>query len=402
MKLRGLCLLCLLLVSCTGTFEVEPPVFVIAGVINDGQAELVLLEDRYRFINDTDSRARFTFFDRIELLAPAIAFDIVDRVNTRSELIVLTRDDDTSYLQFFSLLGIETPADFEETTTKQINLAELTDLPEDLDICPTHIQVTRDGNFGAILNDPETCDLTGETQIILVDLEDETFLSAFGDINFRISPVNLIIDQNNDALYFLRNRATSVNLAKLDRANFRNESPDDNVTYASDENNRSDIQRSLDQTDVMRFGSSYAILNPRNAGNSVYTIAPFSSTATFTNVPTLTNAQSFIPDYTNQYNQVFILSNNRIAIHQNPETTTSPNRIEGSTTATLGTINTFTDFLYLALDNTLQVFDLLELQDSPGSIVLQTETDDDNAALEKLNDPSILTWVQGIGTETVP
>ena len=37
-----------LLISCTGTDDTEPPVYVIAGVQNGGDSQLVLLEDAYK------------------------------------------------------------------------------------------------------------------------------------------------------------------------------------------------------------------------------------------------------------------------------------------------------------------------------------------------------------------
>ena len=136
----------------------------------------------------------------------------------------------------------------------------------------------------------------------------------------------------------------------------------------------STIQNNTNQSDFVKRSSDVLILN-RNQNLYTYTTITGNELKN-TNVPTLSQGQSFIYDTTNQYNQVFILSNNRIAIHQTPETTTTPNRIEGSTTSTLGTINTFTDFMYLARDNVIEVFDLLELQDNPSSVGLEVESSD--------------------------
>jgi hypothetical protein len=393
MKLCRLFLLSLALVSCTGTPEDEPPVFVLAGVINGDKAELILFEDRYRFVNDMDSTTRFKFFDRQDLPAPAVDFDIVDRVNTRSELIVLTRDDKESYIHFFSLLGIKTAANFTETTSKRINLAKLTGLPTDIELCPSNIQVTRDGTFAAILNvATPTCGEEDDIRLLIIDLKNRKYLRQVRPNIFPLSSIHPIIDQSSDILYFLSTSGGSgVKLNSLERSNFTStESPSFGVrTYDTA------IQTNTNQTDFMKLSSSFLTLNPSINSQSIYTYTTVSGdTLKNETIPTIARVESFIPDYTNQYTQVFILGNSRLAIHQNAETTTLPNRIEGSTTAMLGTINTFTDFLYLVSDNTIEVFDLLELQDNPSSIVLETET------ISDLNNPSILTWIQGVVAET--
>jgi hypothetical protein len=391
---RLLLLSLIFIVSCTGTPEDEPPVYVIAGVVNGTQAELVLFEDDYKNVSNTSPR--FKLFDSEELEAPAVAFDIVDRINSRSELIVLTRETvDTSFLEFFSLRGVQEEADFVESDSKQIALSTLTDLPEDISLCPNSIQVTRDGALAALVNNPSLCRVSGsEISILLIDIKNKTFLNEITrntfDV-FPISPVATTIDQNNDTLYFLSTRATDVILNRLSRGQFNTDDLDRDVVSYSDE---IDISN---PSDFVKRSSDALILS---RSQSIYTYASLSGdTLENTNIPTLNLGQSFIPDFTHQYHQVFLLNGQRLAIHQDPKATATPNRIEGSTPARLGTINTFTDFLYLAYDNTLQVFDLFELENSPGSIALETESESDNADLESLNDPTILTWVQGVITE---
>ncbi len=385
----------LLLTSCTGTPENEPPVFVIAGVQNGDKSQLVLLEDDYKSASDTTPR--FKSFAEADLNAPAIAFDIVDRINTRSELVVLTRKDGDvtqSFLEFFSLLGIEKAADFAENKGKQLDLSTLTDLPTTIDLCPTSIQITRDGSLAAIFNNPEICQgPDNKKSLLLIDIKNKKYLNQITTIGvFPLSPLGASIDQNNDALYFLSTTGNSgVSLNRLDRNNINSSnnfssSNSCNIIICYKEN----LQNNINQSGFVKRSSDVLILN---RSQNLYTYSTFSGNELKnTDILTIGQGQSFIHDYTNQYNQVFVLSNNRIAIHQTPETTTTPNRIEGSTSAMLGTINTFTDFMYLARDNVLEVYDLLELQDNPTSVALEVET-----GLVDLNNPTILTWAQGVG-----
>lgn len=383
-----------LLVSCTGTPDGEPPVFVIAGVENAGLPQLVLLRDTYRETNGS-SRFKFEEDTEVNLNAPAIAFDVVDRVNTRSELIVLTRDDDgTSFLEFFSLLGIETAANFVETASKQITLSTLNDLPTTIDLCPTSLQVTRDGSLAAISNNPRLCNgPDNEISLLLIDIKNKKYLNHLTKLDLEFIPdlsaLPGIIDQGNDTLYFLTERGRTVELNRLERNQFTSSDPGERVTRYTPP-----IQTIDGQSSFIKRTSDVLVLTPIQATYTYTTLS--GDKLENTNIPTLSQGQSFIPDYTNQYNQVFVLSNNRIAIHQDPKLTTIPNRIEGSTTSTLGTINTFTDFMYLARDNVIEVYDLLELQNNPTSVGLEVETATDNTDLQKLNNPTILTWVQGI------
>lgn len=392
-RLLALCYV-LILVGCTGTNEEEPPVFVIVGVQNGLESQLVLFEDAYK--TASDSNPRFKPFGTATLEAPAVAFDIVDRINSRSELIVLTRKDDgTSFLQFFSLLGIQNDTDFAENTSKKIILSTLTDLPATLDLCPTSIQVTRDGALAAIQNNPKICggSSDGSRSILLIDLSQRRYLnqlerSSFKD--FRVpSLVSVRLDQKNDALYFLTERGQTIELNRLERNLFTSSDPSAKVTKYTPS-----LRTDTNLSDFIQYGSDALILN---RSQNLYTYASLSGDLLEnTNVPTLNQGLTFIEDPSNKYPQVFVLNGQRIAIHSDPRATTTSNRIEGPSTAKIGTINTFSDFLYLARDKALEVYDLLELQRNPTTVALEVESSSRNAALDTINNPSILTWFQGV------
>jgi hypothetical protein len=399
----ALVLLVLVLTSCTGTTETDPPVFLIAGVNNPGKPQLLLYRDD--FLSDTK---RFVLFKNkvkdkdvdILLSAPPIAFDIVDRTTTRTELVVLTREaDGTSFLEFFDLRGIETPADFVETTAKQIALAKRTDLPTNIDICPTSVQVTRDGTVAILLNDPQSCGRASDIRLIFIDLVNNKYITQYKPSGaFPLSPAPPVLDQSGDSLYFLQEGATDTKLERVERNSFTK-----TTISASDitEINPSIKNNPRNQVDMIKQGSNILVLNPNSDSQSIYTVVPTQVNGEDKNIRTLGQTQKFIPDYTNRYSQVFILSSSRLIIHPDFDSTEAQNNVSGTVDATVGTINTASDFLYLAGTGIVSTLDLLDLDQNSTSIALETETStgsEPNKDLAELINPTILTWVQGVAT----
>lgn len=153
-----------LLTACTGTAEPGNPVLLIVGQGDAEASEVVLIEDTFAVRGATPDRFAFVAGSARPLPAPAVAYDVVDRTTTRRELVVLSRGaaqagSAPAQLTFFALSGLNAANPEAFTQTRQLELGELEILPNlpTPSFCPVDVQVTHNGLYAAVLNNPQVC-----------------------------------------------------------------------------------------------------------------------------------------------------------------------------------------------------------------------------------------------------
>jgi hypothetical protein len=153
-----------LLGACTGTTEPGNPVLLIVGQGDTEASEVILVEDTFAVRGATEDRFAFVEGSARPLPAPAVAYDVVDRTTTRRELVVLSRGTPQAggapaQLTFFALSGLNAANSGAFTQTRQLDFAELEILPNlpTPSFCPVDVQVTHNGLYAAVLNNPQVC-----------------------------------------------------------------------------------------------------------------------------------------------------------------------------------------------------------------------------------------------------
>jgi hypothetical protein len=429
LKITVISLVCLilLLTSCTGTQADAEPLFVIAGVQDASGANprVLVLQDRV-LDGLTADEPRFITFASRELGANARAFDTVDEASTREELVVLSRSQTDSvvsaFLDFFNTRGLladEPDETFFATRTR----VDLSTLGFPTALCPIDLEVTREGNHAVIFNSPSVCNPTfgsANDSLVILSLPSRlpgtTPARVVSSILSSNAPANPLVrtavfaggtsrggmfldQQNGDSLYYLRQEGSqAVELRLLSFSAYTSTDPETstNVQVISDNLPiRSDEFR-----DVTKVSSNLAVL-----GAGSYVLAPLSVTTGFTPEETDTEdvrgqeGRSFVSDATSSL--LFILDNNdKIIYHADPTNTTNT---ETDVLGTVSTINTTSDFLYVAGGDRLSIFDLQPLINEGATnleSLLIEETCNSEAEIPDglcdLDNPSTLTWAEGI------
>lgn len=421
------CLL-LFLTSCTGTTAPSQPLFVIAGVQTPNR--VLVLQDRV--LDDiTADEPRFITFTSRDLSATARAFDMVDEAGTSEELVVLSRNvatDETvsAFINFFNTRGLLADQP-EETFFATRTPVDLSTLVFPTALCPIDLEVTRDGNYAIIFNSPSICDSSfgsANDSLVVLSLPSRlpgttpaTVVSSILSSNAPANPLvrtavfsggtsrgGMFLDQQNgDSLYYLRQEGSqAVELRLLSFSAYTSTDPESstNVQVISD-----NIPiRSDEFRDMTKVSSNLAIL-----GAGDYVLAPLSVTTGFT--PTRTNTEdvrgqdgrAFVPDGTSSL--FFILDDNdKLVYHADPTTETNT---ETDVEGTVSTINTSSDFLYVADNDRISIFDLQPLINEGNtnleSLLIEetctpsekNDPDNTNGLCDLIN-PTALTWAEGI------
>ncbi len=393
MKRFTLCILSLLLLTgCTGTPNEEIPILLIAAIDGNDGPQLLLFEDKL------NSTIRFPLVDKAarDLSAPAVAFDFTDRNNRRDQLFVLTRDGENvisetskSYIEIFDTLAIDpaTPAKFKKT--RSIDLSTIPDLPKPF--CPTQIQLTRDGRYAVIFSEITVCGLSDDKRrIVIIDISQTTLekllLSIIPPRIQGFAEAGIFLDQSNDSLYFVENGVGDVDLLRLDQNSF------DDVT-STNKQLPSNLKQQVNKEDVIR-GTSFFQINRIGSGfvlldDNKYThISDTTQSATVTQITTTARSRQMITDTSGEYKQLFILGENGLTIHFDANKTDSAKTSERASSMTL---NYVTDFLYLADQNVIKVFDLFDLDQTITSLQIDSET-----VPTLTTRPTLLTWIPGV------
>ncbi|MEM6428434.1 MAG: hypothetical protein AAF708_04275, partial [Deinococcota bacterium] len=212
----GLVGLSVVLASCTGTSEDPLEVLLIAAYgATAFDANVAIIED----LTANGGTEDFQIIAERSLLAPPIDYDIVDRLNRRTELVVLTRILDTSNLanlEFFNLEGLsanDTSAfqeDRDRRTLIQLGGDEGLTVDEDVSpapdsFCPVAVEIDSDGRYLALLNDQSECGSNDPDAIDIIDLDTRTIIAHIQD---PLITTTFFLDQvesrggDQDSLYY--------------------------------------------------------------------------------------------------------------------------------------------------------------------------------------------------------
>jgi hypothetical protein len=297
-----------------------------------------------------------------------VAFDVVDRSDDRSELVVLSRGDIDpypSYLDFFNLAGIDstTPVAF-ATTRSRIDLSALVGVEN---FCPTEIGIGQDGQLAAVFSDRTACTgddfraiyfLNLDTETVAGVIDGEPIMEAGMHINQALAKAYFLVDEISTSLY-------SVNLDGT------------NQTLVSDE------FEITDPLDLGPAGGVFLVLQESEFQTIDLSVAP---PVIDTPVNTHTDASILIESPGNLVPEVSFLSGDDLVVHADvladlTETFTS--------TALNGVIEPMLGFAYLVEEGGLQIFDLVTFDTNPGQAIA-------SFSVSQITSPGPISWTQGL------
>lgn len=389
-----------LLAGCTGTTEPRPPTLLVVGYAAASGPTLALVEDG----GPTAGQARLQFVAGSEraLLADAVAIDVEDRDFTRASAWVLVRAQTTSggvlavqaWLQRFAVAGIDAaaPAAFAEDPARRVVLSGSGGVLVDpglpgRTVCPSALQVTRNGQWALILDDPAAC----------------------GEAGFPVQWLLNTVTGSASAL-----RATADVLATSpytdqvvggERGYFLVSAPGGAQVYATDFTN------SATWLGQARLGDSSALVDMAGSGSVLVGLTTSRLTSLDLSDPSATPTAAtlevnagpwarLVTDPLGATTEVLVLNGNRVALHRTPGT---PEVGPVLVAAAAGSIDPINRFAYLLTNGSITLVDLLtglDEYDTPlqsGAFdvpELTLATGADGRAL------GVITWVRALATAT--
>jgi hypothetical protein len=339
--------------GCTGTVEEVPKTLLVVGFAEGGVGRLALVENNVlevglqplRWLDDSVR----------DLPGLPLAADVIERTNAREALLVLSRDDTgVSYLSTFDLRNLAPDQVAGFTETERIALNDPNDpLPADPGqappaLCPTRVQVSRDGNLAALLNEPRVCDPVSTERISIavlrLDPAPPRFVRSYDGPVFPLVGGALLLDQVGNALYFLEEVAGGVQLMRLDLASPSGAVEQVGGTAALDATEVQDLGIVQDALVVLASGRFAVYDNFRTAPGdpTVERTTPGSRrliTSDFADIP-----------------QVIVLGNDRLTVHVSVTAPAEPPATLPTYRA--GTVEALNELVFVVRSGQVAVFDL--------------------------------------------
>ena len=391
MKTLAAALLALLtLTGCTGTFEPPLPTLLAVGVVQGEQAQVALVETVLTRTDEEGGGYTFLGASRQNLAAPAVDFDVTERRDARTQLVVLSRaEDDEGFIDFFTLSGIDPddPTGFAPVASKpRLTLSDL-EQPEDEDetftFCPEALQVTRDGRYVALYNGT-SCAGSDDIFIDIIDTREREILERVRGRTFGFVDVEPFLNQQNDTLYYLRQQVNSADLISLDLTD---------ADIVADRDGGLELRQELeitfpdlDQRDLTLYDETFLVLYEDG-----FIPFPLAANALGDAVETTDNSESFIDNLEAIDTEILILGSNRLTVHLSPNDTDEEDT--GVRTPSGTTLDTDGQFAYLLSEGQITRFDLLSYKGNSFSGTLQT------FELEELSNPGPVAYARGIDPE---
>lgn len=386
-----------LLSGCTGTSEDPLEVlFVVAYGTTAAEAGIAIVED----VTAAGGSDDFIIVpnSRRPLPAPPVDYDIVDRLNQRSELVVLSRVLDTTNnlanVLFFNIeeLSPNDPVTFQESRPRLVinlnNLAIAAGVsPAPSSFCPVALQVDSDGRYIALLNDQSQCASTDPDAINLIDLDASGGPTIVAHIQDPIITTAFFLEQDKsrggdrDSLYYFEEVAGQPELQRLDMPENNDDEPEPSsldITIESRSGN-----------EIVDFGGvfeDYLVLRERsfivipNQGGALS--QPDESDA----VATSSNSRRAVFDDFRRTQALLILSDSRLTVHQS---ILDEDENDIFLQNAIGVIDPLNEFAYLFGTGRVSRFDLFTYDGD--------EIDSDNYRNFRVDDlptPAFAIWVQ--------
>jgi len=389
-------LLAMLLVSCTGTSEDPLEVLFVVGYgTTAAEAGIAIVED----VTAAGGSDDFVIVEnsRRPLPAPPVDYDIIDRLNQRSELVVLSRVLDTTSnlanVLFFNIeeLSPNDPSTFQESRPRLT--IDLDSLEVDADVspapssfCPVAVQVDSEGRYIALLNDQSQCASTDPDAIDVIDLEASGGARIVAHIQDPIITTAFFLEQeesrggDQDKLYYFEEVAGEPELQRLDIPNDGDE-PEPislDITIESRAGNEIvDFGGVFEDYLVLREDSFIVIPNQGGALSQ-----PDESDA----IETSNNSERAVFDDFRRTQALLVLSDNRLTVHQS---LLDEDENDIFLQNAIGVIDPLNEFGYLFTAGRVSRFDLFTYDGE--------EIDADNYRSFRIDDlptPAFAIWVQ--------
>jgi len=383
----------LVLAGCTGTVEPPLPTLLAVGVVQGERAQVALVETVLTRTDEEGGGYTFLESSRQDLAAPAVDFDVTEREDARTQLVVLSRaEDNEGFIDFFTFSGINPgdPSGFTPVANRpRLTLSELTqpeDEDEPLTFCPEALQVTRNGRYVALYNGT-FCDDANDAFIDIIDVREREILERIGGRTFGFVDVHPFLDQRSDRLYYLRQQVNSADLISL---NLSNAAVDADLDGGLTVRQEVEIDfPDLDQQDLTLYDETLLVLY-----DDAFIPFPLAADELGDAVETNDNSQSFIdnPEAVDPY--ILILGNNRLTVHAS--LTDTDEEDIGVPTPSGTTLDPDGEFAYLLSEGQVTRFDLLSYKGDTFSGTLQT------FELDELTDTGPVAYARGIDPEEAP
>ena len=393
-KLVTLLLSLLALTGCTGTVEPPLPTLLAVGVTQGEQPQVALVET-VLVRNNEEEGGGYTFLEssRQNLAAPAVDFDVTERTSARTQLVVLGRDAEfEGYIDFFTLSGIDPddPVGFAPVAGKpRLVLSEL-DQPDDEDdaltFCPEALQVSRDGRYVALYNGISCRENASSDDIFIdiIDTREREILERIRGGTFGFVDTAPFLDQQNNRLYYLRQRVNSAGLVTLE---LDNAAADADLEGGLAERQEVAVEfPDLDQRDLTLYDETFLVLY-----EDAFIPFPQGASAVGDAVETTDNSLNFIDNLEALDPEVLILSDTRLTVHTSLTDTDEDDTSVPSPSGT--TLDPDGQFAYLLSEGQVTRFDLLSYKGESFSGTLQT------FELEELSGTGPVAYARGIDPE---
>lgn len=396
----GICLF-ILMSGCTGTVTTRTPLFLVVGMGDEASGQVALIEDMF-FRDEFVLEQRFRFIE--ESTRPVggkpIAEDVVDRIDSRRQLVVLSRgvapvgEVPPAYLDFFNLEGIEPTDPFAFTHLERLLINELPTAEIDPLYCPINVQVSRNGRFVALLNNPSSCNLIGSPSIDIIDLEGIPAVvrhvetpPILAGARLQTAPGAFYLDQRtNRVYYFEESTGALLRFIQLNEAT--------GVVALGPSGPMLPLPSNQMASHLNRMGDTLVALMSDPAQLAPILLAgpiPVEGER----VTTLQNPRRLIVDEQDLTPAVLVLSNSQLIVHTTLEDLEPRSAL---VTAVDGTIESNEQFAYLVNTGYITLFDLYTYLASPPATgpVFRAHP------VPELVRPTFVTWVQAVTPELVP
>jgi hypothetical protein len=383
--LRALALAALLLLAaCTGTSSLQAPRLLVVTFGTETDARVALVRDDGP-AGAAAERLAFLADSVRSLPGRALALDVVDRANQRSELLLLLRSGGDFSLAFLNLQDIDpaAPAAFARSRPDLALNPLLAGTATDVaNLCLTDVQVTQDGRFVTLLNGGPGCpdSVSDAPELFIVDLDGMDLALSLAPSN-ELLAVRPFIGQDGgtdgDQLYYLVG-ATGWS-AELWRTPLpplpgspRGEAVGLFAAGSSSDFPR-DLARGADGMLALRSGS-VSLLPPEGASRQV---------------PTPATPVSFIRDpFGTELEQVLVLRTAGFSVHR---TAADANPFTGPLPAVSGaTVDPERLYVYFLSAGAIRILDILEL---PATSDLNGERLRSHRVSELQAPTGLITWI---------
>lgn len=370
----------LLLSGCTGSQETPPSTLLVIGHADD---KLGLVATASLF--SQDSSTPLDFLVNRTVAGEALALDVVDRSNRRSQAVVLVAKGEAYALEFFDLRGID-PSNFQEASMFQPSRAALKLAVDSIDkaasvttkplaFCPSSLQVSRSGKYVVLINDKRRCSKLTSTGLLVLDVQANPARIVYHR-ETSIFPNALYLEQSSERVYYFSEQAGGARLEQLTLSTLSN-----SELLTLNNNDRPPALR-----DVQRYDKDLLVLRDSNY-SIIKNIFSSDNASQGDTITTSSGSQAFVVDDFISAGYVYIVGSRGLTAHKTASDADEKIYSVGSTLASYDFANRL---IYAPRTGNVGVFD---------AISQQTST---TISFSQLKNPKVSTVIQGVISASSP